>query len=161
VRVERSREDGGQNAAGDGAADALHAAAHGSGDVRLQDDERGHQQPVSVIDMQKQDDDHVETADQGYARGVAQRQRLEREAGAQLVEDAGGIPALAQFGEARVNVAKLADGLAGRSWDRCNQLQGGRCAEAEECGAFNGCFKQRSSLGDLSEKEAGRCIGLV
>jgi len=129
--------------------------------VRLKDDERGHQKPVAVIDVQQQNDDDIQSTNQGYASGVAQCQRLGLKVCAQLFKDARSIPPLAQFGEAGVNVAKLADGMAGRGWDGGTCLDSERGAETELCCAFYRRFKQGSGLSNLGEQEAGCGIGLV
>ena len=107
--------------------------------------------------MEDQDQGNVEAADQGYAGGVAEKQGFAVEVGGQLIEDAKRAPALAEFGEAGVDVAELAD----RAGDRRHALEGGRGAEAEQGGAFNGGFKQGRGLSDLGEEEAGGGVGLV
>ena len=101
--MEKYREQRCKDAAGDRAADAFETSAQCARDMWLQDDERGKQQPVAMIDAEKKDQCNVDAAYEGDACGVAQGERLAREIGAKKFQ----LPPLTQFAEPLIDVSKM------------------------------------------------------
>ncbi len=150
LRVERPGQYRGQNAAAHSAADAFEPAAQGAGDMGLEHDERGHQQPVAMVDVEEQDEGDIEAADERNPDGVAQGERGAGQVGGQQVE----VQALAKLADALVHIAEMPDG---------GQRPAGTeaFAEAYLSGTFNGGFKQGGRLGDLGEQKAPAGIDLA
>ena len=89
--VDEDGEQRGEGGSGDGAEDALAGAANGFAGVGLEDDERGHGDPVAVgdglmVEAEEAGDEDVEGDDEGEAEGVAEHDGAEGEVGAEGVE---------------------------------------------------------------------------
>jgi hypothetical protein len=70
--MKHDREHRSENATCDCSPNAFETAPQRPGDVRLQDDQGGEEQPVAVVDVQNQNEPDIKSGDDRHACSVPQ-----------------------------------------------------------------------------------------
>src|ERR1017187_9621898 len=104
----------------------------------LQHDQRSHEQTsIPMVDVELQDEGHVDAADQSHANRMAQNERIAAEIGGKQSQ----VPTLAQLAKPFIDIAEMAD-RGGRSRPALCCMN--RPSQTQLGSALDGGFKERS-----------------